>query len=80
MKARRTPPNRGSGSNVSVKKVGWLMKDTAERAEPELEKTKLRSKFAVLGKTMLQTLNNQVVPPTHMAQLSGQTNFNSIEN
>ena len=75
MKARSTPPNRGSGSNVSVKKLGWQMKDTAERAELELEKTK-----AVLGKTMLQTLNNQVVPPTHMAQLSGHTNLNSIEN
>ena len=42
MKARSTSPNRGSGSNVSVKKLGWLMKETAERAELELEKTKLR--------------------------------------
>ena len=42
MKARSTPPNRGSGSNVSGKKLGWQMKDTAERAELELEKTKLR--------------------------------------
>ena len=42
MKAIRTPPNRGSGSNVSVKKVGWLMKDTAERAELELEKNKTK--------------------------------------
>ena len=42
MKARSTPPNRGSGSNVNVKKLGWQMKDTAERVELELEKTKLR--------------------------------------
>ena len=42
MKARSTPPNRGSGSNVSVKKLGWQMKDTAERAELELEKKKTK--------------------------------------
>ena len=38
MKARSTSPNRGSGSNVGVKQLGWLIKDTAERAELEQKK------------------------------------------
>ena len=45
MKARSTSPNRGSGSNVGVKQLGWLIKDTAERAELEQKnKTKQKQK------------------------------------
>ena len=81
MKARSTSPNRGSGSNVGVKQLGWLMKDTAERAELEKTKTKTKTKTNKQNKkTMLQTLSDQVVTPTQLSGGHINHDINSIEN
>ena len=61
-----------------------MMKDTAERAELEQKNKKKQTNKQTNKqnkKTMLQTLSDKVVTPTHIAQLSGgHINLNSIEN
>lgn len=61
---------------VGVNKLGSLMKEMSRKAG--LENVKLRNHSA--RKTMIQTLSENNVPPTHIAQLSGHKNLKSIEN
>lgn len=63
-------------NKVGVNKLGKLMKDMAEKAG--LENPKLTNHSA--RKTMIQTLSEKGVPPSHIAQLSGHRNLKSIEN
>ena len=65
MKARSTSENSGLGSNVSVKKLGWLMKDTAERVELELEKTKLRKQIYSARKKKKNNVANSQQPSSY---------------
>ena len=52
------------------------MKEMAEKAG--IENPKLRNHSS--RKTMIQTLSEKGVPPSHIAQLSGHRNLKSIEN
>ena len=63
-------------NKVGINKLGGLMKNMAEKAG--LENPKLTNHSA--RKTMIQTLSEKGVPPTHIAQLSGHRNLKSIEN
>jgi len=64
------------GSKVDVNKLGRLMKKMAYKSG--LENPKLRNHRA--QKAMVQTLSDQGVPPTHIAQLSGHKNLKNIKN
>lgn len=61
---------------VGVNKLGSLMKEMTRKAG--LNNDKLRNHSA--RKTMIQTLSENNVPPTQIAQLSGHKNLKSIEN
>ncbi len=61
---------------VGINKLGGLMKEMASKAE--LNNVKLRNHSA--RKTLIQTLSENEVPPTQIAQLSGHKNLKSIEN
>ena len=61
---------------VGTNKFGGLMKEMAKKAG--LQNDKLRNHSA--RKTMIQTLSENNVPPTQIAQLSGHKNLKSIEN
>jgi hypothetical protein len=63
-------------NGVGVNKLGSLMKEMAKKSG--LQNPKLRNHSA--RKTMIQTLSDSDVPPTHIAQLSGHKNLKSIEN
>lgn len=62
------------GSKIGVDKLGGLMKQIAEKAG--LENSKLKNHSA--RKTMVQSLSDQGVPPTQIAQLSGHKNLKRI--
>ena len=61
---------------VGTNKLGGLMKEISKKAG--LQNDKLRNHSA--RKTMIQTLSENNVPPTQIAQLSGHKNLKSIEN
>ena len=61
---------------VGINKLNSLMKTTAEKAE--INNERLRNHGG--RKTMIQTLSENDIPPTHIAQLSGHKNLKSIEN
>ena len=61
---------------VCTNKLGSLMKEMSNKAG--LQNDKLHNHSA--RKTMIQTLSENNVPPTHIAQLSGHKNLKSIEN
>ena len=61
---------------VGVNKLNSLMKTMAAKAG--IENSRLRNHSG--RKTMVQTLCEQDVPPTQIAQLSGHKNLKSIEN
>ena len=61
---------------VGTNKLGGLMKEMSKKAG--LQNDKLRNHSA--RKTMIQTLSENNVPPTQIAQLSGHKNLKSIEN
>ena len=61
---------------VGTNKLGGLMKEMSKKAG--LQNDKLRNHSA--RKTMIQTLSENNVPQTQIAQLSGHKNLKSIEN
>jgi len=61
---------------AGINKFGSLIKEMSRKAG--LQNDKLRNHSA--RKTMIQTLSENDVPPTQIAQLSGHKNLKSIEN
>ena len=61
---------------VGVNKLNGLMKTMVQKAG--IENDRLRNHSG--RKTMIQTLSENYIPPTQIAQLSGHRNFKSIEN
>ena len=61
---------------VWVNKLNGLMKTMVQKAG--IENDRLRNHSG--GKTMIQTLSENDIPPTQIAQLSGHRNLKSIEN
>jgi site-specific recombinase XerD len=60
---------------VGVNKLNTLMKSMAQKAG--LNNERLRNHSG--RKTMIQTLSENDIPPTHIAQLSGHKNLKSLE-
>ena len=61
---------------VGINKLNGLMKTMAQKAGINNERLRNHSG----RKTMIQTLSENDIPPTHIAQLSGHKNLKSIEN
>ena len=61
---------------VGINKLNSLMKTMAKKAGINNERLRNHSG----RKTMIQTLNENDIPPTHIAQLSGHKNLKSLEN
>jgi len=61
---------------MAVNKLNSLMKTMAEKAG--LDNSHLTSHSA--RKRMIQTLNDKDIPPSHIMQLSGHKNVQSINN
>lgn len=61
---------------VGINKLNSLMKTMAQKAGINNERLRNHSG----RKTMIQTLSENDIPPTHIAQLSGHKNLKSIEN
>ncbi|CAH3152537.1 unnamed protein product [Porites lobata] len=61
---------------VGINKLNGLMKTMAQKAGINNERHRNHSG----RKTMIQTLSENDIPPTHIAQLSGHKNLKSIEN
>ena len=64
-------------SAMGVNKLNSLMKTMAEKAGLD-EKRRLTNHSA--RKTMMQKLNDHNIPPTHIMQLSGHRNLQSVNN
>ena len=63
-------------SPVGINKLNSLMNSMAQKAGINNERLQNHSS----RKTMIQTLSENDIPPTHIAQLSGHKNLKSIEN
>ena len=61
---------------VGINKLNSLMKTMAQKAGINNERLRNHSG----RKTMIQTLSENDIPPTHIAQLSGHKNLKSIQN
>ena len=61
---------------VGINKLNGLMKTMAQKAGINNERLRNHSG----RKTMIQTLSENDIPPTHITQLSGHKNLKSIEN
>jgi len=61
---------------VGINKVNSLMKTTSQKAGLNNERLQNHSG----RKTMIQTLSENDIPPTHIVQLSGHKNLKRIEN
>ena len=61
---------------VGINKLNSVMKTMAQKAGINTERLRNHSS----RKTMIQTLRENDIPPTHIAQLSGHKNLKSIEN
>jgi len=61
---------------VGINKLNGLMKTMAQKAGINNERLRNHSG----RKTMIQTLSENDIPLTHIAQLSGHKNLKSIEN
>ena len=61
---------------VGINKLNSLMTTMAQKAGINNERLRNHSG----RKTMIQTLSDNDIPPTHIAQLSGHKNLKSIEN
>ena len=61
---------------VGINKLNCLMKTMAQKAG--INNDRLRNHSG--RKTMIQTLSENDIPPTHIVQLSGHKNLKSIEN
>ena len=64
-------------SAMGVNKLNSLMKTMADKAGFD-EKRRLTNHSA--RKTMIQKLNDNNIPPTHIMQLSGHRNVQSVNN